>query len=172
MSEEVLIAVLGLVGVIGVGIVSTLGVVLGKLLELKKAQAVTAVDAAEARRLSARTDESINHRDTPLSDRLDDVRTAVEESHKSVAGIAEKLAAQGAEQAAQGRELKEQRKDIIGIREDHLSSREEIGLLHGEDREIRKELSGHIRDTAPMMPMLKELHKQYTPRQRPPMRRQ
>lgn len=163
MSDDVLIAVLGLVGVVGVGIVSTLGVVLGKLLELKKDQALTAVDAAEARRLSARTDESINHRSTPLSDRLDDVKTAVKESHKAVAAVAEKL-------AAQGRDLKEQRKDILGIREDNLSTREEIGLLHGDDREIRKDLADHIKDTAPMMPMLKELHKQYTTQRRPTRR--
>lgn len=161
-----MIAVLGVVSAVGVGMITTLGIVIVKLMDMKKTQTATAVDAAEARRLSARTDDSINHRGTPLSDRLDDVGAAVKEAHKAVAAVAEKLAAQGIEQAAQGVELREQRKDILGIREDNAATRKEIGLIQGAERDTREVVAEHIKDTAPLLPMLKELHKQYTPRTR------
>lgn len=167
MSEDSILQIaLAVISVFGVVMTAVIGRLTFQVGKVRKDATATAVDAAEARRLATRTDHSINNRDSPLSDRVDDLHKDVRAAVRTMTAVAEKLTTQGVELSAQGVELREQRKDILGIRKDHLETRKEVGILHGEDREIRDVLTDHIRTTEPMLPMLKELHKQYTPRPR------
>lgn len=66
--------------------------------------------------------------------------------------------------------LKELGRDVRGLRESSYATRQDIGLLHAEDRvtrretqELRREFSAHIEQTAPMMPTLERLVQQSHP---------
>lgn len=66
--------------------------------------------------------------------------------------------------------LKELGRDVRGLRESSYATRQDIGLLHAEDRvtrretqELRREFSEHIEQTAPMMPALEKLIQQVHP---------
>ncbi|WP_313816332.1 DUF2746 domain-containing protein [Citricoccus sp.] len=76
---------------------------------------------------------------------------------------------------ALAQDLGEMRRDVSGIRADHQATRRELGQLHGEDRAARREAQqmreeardlrqrflAHTEETAPMMPMLRDLHHRY-----------
>ncbi|MCS3494051.1 hypothetical protein M2368_003079 [Arthrobacter sp. JUb119] len=65
--------------------------------------------------------------------------------------------------------LKELGRDVRGLREDHYETRKDIGLLHAEDRAVRREtqalrkdFSDHARQTEAWTPMLRDLHNKYS----------
>lgn len=99
---------------------------------------VLANDVKKVKRHAAATEHSINNRPTSLSDRLDVVLSAVEDVK--------------AQQESHG-------KDIRGFRQD-------IGELRGEDRRLRSQLSRQVEAMGPLMPMLKDLHQQYSTKQK------
>lgn len=133
----------------------------GKLADIAKSSTAAHTDAAAARTdakaaraASEKTESSINNRDSPASDRWDaiheDIRTIVDT------------------QKEQGRTLKEQGRDLRGLQATAQLTRRTLGQLRGEDRiarqeteQLRVDLTDHVRQTAPMMPMLHDLHTRY-----------
>ena len=141
--------------------VTTVGTVLVAWLALRKEMAKLGETATEAKHkaeeaavASHKTEQSINNRDSPASDRWDEI-------HADVKRVMDK-------QDQHGNLLEEHGRDIRGIRDSNLQTRKDIGLLHGEDRagrnetqRLRKDLTEHVEQTAPMMPMLEALYRQY-----------
>lgn len=120
MATEVIVAIVAGLSAVMVALVGKLSF---DMIKVKRS-------SAAAHHFAQKTESSINHRDTPMSDRIDAVMTAVK-------GVA-------ATQATQGTTLKqvqetqvEQGRDIRGLRKDD-------GLMRGEVREVRKDLSEHL----------------------------
>lgn len=126
----------------------------GKLAELGKT-ATAAKDKAEraagaavaAAKSSHKTEQSINNRDSPASDRWDAI-------HDDVKKIA----------AAQ----REQGRDIQGLQETAHQTRKSIGRLTGEDRQAHREIeqlrtdfSEHLESAAERDRQIRELHQRY-----------
>lgn len=123
----------------------------GKLVDIAKSStaahtdaAAARTDAAAARHASEKTESSINNRKTPASDRWDAI-------HKDIRAIAVSQ--------------KEQGRDISGLQDTAQQTRRTLGQLRGEDRiarqeteQLRSDLTDHVQQTAPMLPMLRALH--------------
>jgi len=148
--------------------VTTIGTVLVAWLALRKEMAKLSETATEAKHkaeeaavASHKTEQSINNRPTSMSDRVDEVGSAVSDVSEAVKSIVSML-------DSHGNLLEEHGRDIRGVRDSNLQTRRDIGLLHGEDRagrnetqQLRKDLTEHVEQTAPMMPMLEALYRQY-----------
>jgi hypothetical protein len=127
MSEDSLLQItlasIGVFGAIMTAIVGRLSIQVGRV----------RTDAAATRKLATRTDHSINNRDTPLSDRLDDVKGVAQAALDAVGKVAETQ--------------DEHTRDIRGIRQD-------MGIMTGVDRGLREDiantqrnLSAHVTET-------------------------
>lgn len=142
MTETIILAIIG-------GVVTILTAIIGKLsFDVGR----TKKDAAAARQAAVKTEHSINNRPTPLSDRLD----AVQKSVDKVASVLEE----------HGQKLTTHTKDLRGIDES-------VGILRAADRDLqtglastRRELNAHIEDTSEWTPMLRDLHQQYSGKNR------
>ena len=138
----------------------------GKLAELGKTATEAAHKAEEAATASHKTEQSINNRDSPASDRWDLIHTDVRKIQEDVRKIQDS-------QIEQGDVLAEHGKDIKGIRDSNLQTRSDIGSLRGEDRagredtqRLRQDFTAHVAETRPMMPMLAALYEEYVQKKR------
>ncbi len=135
---------------------------LGRTTKAAKATAENAEKAASrasgaavaAAKASSKTEQSINNRDSPASDRWDAI-------HDDVRKIA-------AAQITQGELLAEQGKDIRGLQDTTQQTRKTLGHLRAEDRigrtdteQLRQDFTEHVEKTAPMMPMLRRLDQKW-----------
>lgn len=98
--------------------------------------------AVAAAKSSSKTEQSINNRDSPASDRWDAI-------HADVKVIA-------AKQREMGR-------DVRGLQDTAQQTRRALGQLRGEDRvarretdQLRQDLTEHVEQTAPMLRRLHE----------------
>lgn len=64
--------------------------------------------------------------------------------------------------------LREVSRDVRGLRADHQATRKDLGLLWAEDRagraetqELRTDFQQHVAETAPILPVVKDLHDRY-----------
>lgn len=134
--------------------VTTVGTVLVAWLALRKEMAKLGETATEAKHkaeeaavASYKTEQSINNRDSPASDRWDAI-------HDEVKGVADILADQG--------------RDIRGLQETARQTRQSIGQLRGDDRLgrretelLRRDFSEHLEQAAERDRLIRDLHKQY-----------
>ena len=148
------IATAGAVAVAWLGLKGKLAALQERAESAEKAATKASSAAVAAAKSSNKTEQSINNRSTPASDRWDAIHNDLRKVADSVRDIDTKVTEQG--------------RDIQGLRAEHQATRKDIGLLHGEDRatraetqEVRKDLQEHVRETAPMMPMLRDLHQRY-----------
>lgn len=132
-TTEVIVAI---VGVIGAVMVALVGKISFDMIKVKRS-------SAAAHHFAQKTESSINHRDTPMSDRIDAVMAAVK-------GVA-------ATQMTQGETLKqvkdtqvEQGRDIRGLRKDD-------GLMRGEVRDVRRDLSEHLTQAEESMAVVRRM---------------
>lgn len=99
--------------------------------------------SAAAHHFAQKTESSINHRDTPMSDRIDAVMAAVE-------GVAETQASQGKTLKQVQENQVEQGRDIRGLRKDD-------GLMRGEVRDVRRDLSEHLTQAEESMAVVRRM---------------
>lgn len=116
--------------------------------------------AVAAAKASSKTEQSINNRSTPASDRWDAI-------HDDVRKIA-------AAQITQGEALTEQGRDIQGLQETAQQTRQSLGQLRGDDRlgrreteQLRQEFGEHLEQASQRDRLIRELHQQYVTRQPP-----
>ena len=129
----------------------------GKIAELGKTATEAKHKAEEAAKASYKTEQSINNRDSPASDRWDAI-------HDDVKSVMEKQDRQGDLLADQGR-------DIRGLQETAQQTRQSIGQLRGDDRLgrretelLRQEFGEHLEQAAVRDRLIRDLHKKYVPR--------
>ncbi|QEP08727.1 hypothetical protein [Glutamicibacter sp. ZJUTW] len=118
-----------------------------KIAELGKTASEAAHKAEEAATASHKTEQSINNRDSPASDRWDEI-------HDDVKSVKETLAEQG--------------RDIRGLQDTAHLTRQSIGRLSADDRLgrretelLRKDFGEHLEQAAERDRLIRELHKQY-----------
>ena len=121
-----------------------------KLAELGKTATEAKHKAEEAATASYKTEQSINNRPIPASDRWDMI-------HDDVKSLKETLAEQG--------------RDIRGLQDTAHLTRKSIGRLSADDRLgrretelLRKDFGEHLEQAAERDRLIRELHKQYVDR--------
>ena len=148
-----------------VQVVATIGTVAvawlalrGKLADIAKSStaahteaAAARTDAAAAKQASEKTESSINNRSSPASDRWDAI-------HKDIRAMATLQKEMGSIQKEMGR-------DVRGLQDTAQQTRRTLGQLRAEDRiarqeteQLRQDLTDHVQQTAPLLPMMRGLH--------------